>query len=203
MAGRLHLHLATRQEEESMSHPKRAITRDIRTRNPKRKSRARRELEEATWPEGVVRVRDVMTRPVLTLRQPMLVGSVVKTMRLRNIRHAPVVDDKGQLIGMVSDRDLRQVILEPALRDAFDELDQVLRGQTVKDVMTWGAISVKPDMPLREAAGVIHANKIGAVPVVERDRVVGMLAVGDVLKTVIQMLDEGVISRPGRWGVEA
>ena len=69
--------------------------------------------------------------------------------------------------------------------------------------MTWGVISVKPDTLLREAASVIHANKIGAVPVVEHNRVVGMLAVGDVLKTVIQMLDEGIISRPGRWGVEA
>jgi CBS domain-containing protein len=58
-------------------------------------------------------------------------------MQVRSIRHAPVVDEKGQLVGMVSDRDLRQVILEPALRDAFE------------------------------------------------------------------MLDEGVISRPGRWGVEA
>jgi CBS domain-containing protein len=70
-------------------------------------------------------------------------------------------------------------------------------------MMTWGAISVKPDTLLREAAGVINTNKIGAVAVVERDRVVGMLAVGDVLRTVIQMLDEGVISRPGRWGAEA
>ena len=50
---------------------------------------------------------------------------------------------------------------------------------------------------------MIHTNKIGAVPVVEHDRVVGILAVGDVLKAVIQMLDEGVISRPGRWGAEA
>jgi acetoin utilization protein AcuB len=186
-----------------MKHPKRAITRDIRTRSPKRPSRTRRELEETTWPEGVVRVRDVMTRPVLTFRQAMTVGSAVSTMQVRNIRHAPVVDEKGQLVGMVSDRDLRQVILEPALRDAFEELDQALRQRTVKDVMTWGIISVKPETPIREAASVIHANKIGAVPVVERGRVVGMLAVGDVLRTVIQMLDEGVISRPGRWGVEA
>jgi len=186
-----------------MKHPKRAITRDIRTRKPKRPSRARRELEESSWPEGMVRVRDIMTRPVLTLRQAMTVGGVVKAMRARNIRHAPVVDDKGQLIGMVSDRDLRQAILEPALRDAFEELDQVLKGRTVKDVMTWGAISVKPDTPLREAAGLIHANKVGAIPVVEHNRVVGILAVGDLLKTVIQMLDEGVISRPGRWGLEA
>jgi acetoin utilization protein AcuB len=186
-----------------MKHPKRAITRDIRTRKPKRPGRASRELEEASWPEGAVRVRDVMTRPAVMFRQAMTVGAAVKAMRARNIRHAPVLDDRGRLVGMVSDRDLRSVILEPALRDAFEDLDRALKSQTVKDVMTWGTISLKPDTSLREAANVLHTNKIGAVPVVEHDRVVGMLAVGDVLKTVIQMLDEGVISRPGRWGAEA
>ena len=103
-----------------MRHPKRALTRDIRTRNPKRLARARRELEEPTWPKGVVRVRDVMTRPVLTFRQTMTVG-----------------------------------------------------------------------------------RALGALPVVEHGRVAGILAVGDVLGTVVQMLDEGVISRPGKWGAEA
>ena len=186
-----------------MKHPKRAITRDIRTRNPKRPARARRELEELSWPEGVVRVRDIMTRPALTFRQTMTVGRALNVMRAHHFRHAPVIDGKGQLVGMVSDRDLRQVILEPALRYAFEELDETLRRRTVKDVMTWGAISVKPDTPLREAARVIHANKIGALPVIERGQVAGMLAVGDVLKAVVQMLDEGVISRPAKWGAEA
>ena len=185
-----------------MRHPKRAITRDIRTRNPKRPAGARREIEESSWPEGTMRVRDVMARPVVLFRQAMAVGAALKAMRARKIRHAPVVDDEGHLVGMLSDRDLRSVILEPALRDAFEDLDRVLRSQTVKDVMTWGAISVKPDALLRDAANVLHTNKIGAVPVVEHERVVGMLAVGDVLKAVIQMLDEGVISRPGRWGAE-
>jgi len=186
-----------------MRHPKRAITRDIRTRNPKRPARARREIEESSWPEGTMRVRDVMARPVVLFRQAMAVGAALKAMRARKIRHAPVVDDEGHLVGMLSDRDLRSVILEPALRNAFEDLDRVLGSQTVKDVMTWGAISVKPDALLRDAANVLHTNKIGAVPVVEHERVVGMLAVGDVLKAVIQMLDEGVISRPGRWGAEA
>ena len=130
-----------------MKHPKRAITRDMRTRNPKRPARARRELEEASSPEGVVRVRDVMTRPVVMFRQAMTVGAAVKAMRARNIRHALGLDDKGCFVGMVSDRDLRQVILEPALRDAFEDLDRVLRSQTVKDVMTWGAISLKHGHP--------------------------------------------------------
>ncbi len=186
-----------------MRHPKRAITRDIRTRSPKRAARRGRELEEAVWPEGAVRVRDVMARTAVTFREGMAVGAAVKAMRARGIRHAPVLDDKGRLVGMVSDRDLRQAILEPALRDAFDDLDRVLRNQRVKDVMTWGAISTRPEAFLREAAQVLHTNKIGALPVVDHDRVVGMLAVGDVLKAVMQMLDEGVISRPGRWGAEA
>lgn len=186
-----------------MRHPKRAITRDIRTRNPKRPGRAQRELEEASWPEGAVRVRDIMTRPVVMFRQGMAVGAAVKAMRTRNIRHAPVTDDKGHLVGLVSDRDLRQAILEPALRDVFDDLDRVLKSRTVKDVMTWGVISTTPDTLLRQAAHSMQTNKIGAVPVVDRGRVVGMLAIGDVLRAVLRMLEEGVISRPGRWGVEA
>jgi predicted transcriptional regulator len=64
-------------------------------------------------------------------------------------------------------------------------------------------ITTKPSALLREVAQLIHANKIGAVPVVEHDRVIGMLAAGDVLKAVVRMLDEGVISFPGRWGAEA
>jgi acetoin utilization protein AcuB len=186
-----------------MRHPKRAITRDIRTRSPKRAGRARRELEEASWPEGAVRVRDIMTRPAVTFRQEMLVRAAVKAMRARSIRHAPVVSDKGRLVGMLSDRDLRQAILDPALRDAFDDLAHLLESRTVKDVMTWGAVSTKPDALLREAAHIMYANKIGAVPVVDHDRVVGVLAAGDVLRTLVQMLDEGVISKPGRWGAEA
>lgn len=186
-----------------MRHPKRAITRDMKTRSPKRAARRERELGEAAWPEGTVRVRDVMARPAVAFRQEMAVGAAVKSMRARNIRHAPVLDGKGHLVGMVSDRDLRQAILEPALRDAFDDLDHALKNRTVKDVMTWGAISTRPEALLREAAQVLHENKIGALPVVDHDRVVGMLAVGDVLRAVMQMLDEGVISRPGRWGAEA
>lgn len=160
-------------------------------------------MEESGWPEGAVRARDLMTRPAVTFRQEMTVGAAVKGMRARSIRHAPVVNDKGHVIGMVSDRDLRQVILEPALRDAFEDLSRAVKSLTIKDVMTWGAITINPETSLREAAHVMQANKIGAVPVVDRDRVVGMVAAGDVLKTVIRLLDEGVISRPGRWGLEA
>jgi CBS domain-containing protein len=47
-----------------------------------------------------------------------------------------------------------------------------------------------------------HSNKIGALPVIEHGKVVGMLTGDDVLRALIQILDEGVVSKPGRWGSE-
>ena len=185
-----------------MSHPKRAITREIRTRRPKRVGREAAELETLVWPETSVRVKDVMTRPAVTFRQEMTVGAAVTAMRARKIRHAPVDDEKGALIGIVTDRDLRQVVLEPALAGEMEALSRTLRLRTVKEVMTWGVTQVRPETEIRQAAGVMHSNKIGALPVVEHGKVVGMLTGSDVLKTLIQILDEGVLSKPGRWGSE-
>ena len=185
-----------------MRHPKRAITRDIRTRRPKRVGREAAERTVATWPEAAVRAADVMSRPVTTFRQDMTVGAAVKAMRQRKIRHAPVVDDKGALIGIVTDRDLRQAVLEPAMREAFAELAQAVNALTVKEVMTWVVITVKPETGIGEAARLMHANKFGALPVVANGKLVGMLTGSDVLRSFVQILDEGMLSRPARVGAE-
>ncbi len=185
-----------------MSHPKRAITRDIRTRNPKRVGRQAADLETLAWPESTVRVKDVMTQPAVTFREEMTVGAAVKAMRARKIRHAPVVGATGALVGIVTDRDLRQVVLEPALAEEMEALNRALTTRTLKDVMTWSVITVKPETEIREAARMMHANKIGALPVIRNGRVAGMLTGSDVLKTLVQILDEGVVSKPARWGSE-
>jgi acetoin utilization protein AcuB len=160
------------------------------------------EQEAQGWPEAAIRVRDVMSRPVTTLRQDMAVGAAVKVMRARKIRHLPVLDDKGSLVGMVSDRDLRQATLEPVMQPELKALGQALNFRPLKDVMTWGSITARPETGIREAAQLMHTNKIGALPVVDRGRVVGVLTASDVLKTLVRMIDEGVISRPARWGAE-
>ncbi|MBI3456939.1 MAG: CBS domain-containing protein [Candidatus Rokubacteria bacterium] len=98
-----------------MRHPKRAITRDIRTRRPKRPGREQRELGTLTWPEKT-RVSELMTRAPVTIRQGATVGAAWTLMRARRIRHLPVLDDEGRLVGIVTDRDLRQVILDPAIQ---------------------------------------------------------------------------------------
>jgi acetoin utilization protein AcuB len=158
-------------------------------------------MAEEAWPEGI-RVGEIMTRPAVTFRQEMLVAAAATAMKARKIRHAPVVDGKSRVVGIVTDRDLRQVILEPGIREAVPGVSQVLKTLAVKDVMTWGVITVSPETSLRQAAHLMRANKIGAVPVVAHDRAVGMLTATDVLRILIQILDEGVTSKPGRWGAE-
>ena len=186
-----------------MGHPKRAITRDIRTRRPKRASRQAEEQAVLGWPEDTLRVGDVMTRPATTFRAEMTVGAAVKAMRARKIRHAPVLDARGALVGIVSDGDLRQVIPDPAVLEEFRGLGKTLNLRPLRLVMTWKPITVKPSTGIREAAQLMHANTIGALPVVDQGRIVGMLTGSDVLKTLIRIIDEGVMSKPGRWGDEA
>jgi CBS domain-containing protein len=190
-----------KKENIAMRHPRRAITRDIRTRQPKRRGRERAELEAQTWPD-TLRVSDVMTRGPVTIRQTATIGAAWKTMRARRLRHLPVLGSDGRLVGIVTDRDLRQVILDPDIQAQLGVAPRALNVLTVGEVMTWGAITVRPDSDLREAARVMHAHKVGALPVVEHGRLVGILAETDLVKTFIDALGQGVLSKLERWALE-
>lgn len=183
-----------------MSHPKRAITRDIRTRRPKRPGRGRDELEALSWPEKAIRVEELMARSPLTVRWDKTIGVAWKLMRDRKIRHLPVLDDTGRLVGIVTDRDLRQVIFEPAIQERLGNLPRALNVLTVKEIMTWGVVTVQPATEIREAARIMHEQKIGALPVVAGGRVVGILTETDVLRAFVKVLEEGIVSKPERWG---
>jgi len=183
-----------------MTHPKRAITRAIRTRGAKRSGREQDELETQTWPEKAIRVGELMTRSPRTIRWDFTVGAAWKLMKDRKIRHLPVLDDTGRLVGIVTDRDLRQVIFDPSIQAQLGNLPRALNILTVKEVMTWGVVTVQPGTDVREAARIMHEQRIGALPVVEGGRVVGMLTETDVLKVFIRILEEGIVSKPERWG---
>jgi CBS domain-containing protein len=121
-----------------MRHPKRSITRDIRTRRPLHPGRGADERDALQWPEAGISVADYMTRSPATIHSDALVRGVVDMMQKRKIRHLPVVDREGHLVGIVTDRNLRQVIFDPAIQDRLGDLADVLNTLTVRDVMTWG-----------------------------------------------------------------
>lgn len=183
-----------------MRHPKGTITRALRTRRPIHPGRDTDELDAVTWPESL-RVADCMTRGAATIHSDALARGAADMMRTRRIRHLPVVDREQGLVGIVTDRDLRQVLFDPTMRARAGQVADVLKTVTVRDVMTWAVITVRPEMPLSEAARLMHERKIGALPVVEHGRVVGILSESDVLKTLTQALRQG-FAKPYRWASE-
>jgi acetoin utilization protein AcuB len=182
-----------------MGHPKRALTRALRTRRPLHPGRESDELDAMTWPESL-RVADCMTRGVTTIRADALARGAAAMMRSRRIRHLPVVDGQRGLVGIVTDRDLRQVLFDPLVQARAGRLADALKAVTVRDVMTWAVLTVRPETPLREAARLMHERKVGALPVVVRGRIVGILSEGDVLKAFAQALGQG-FAKPYRWAL--
>ena len=143
-----------------------------------------------TWPAPIA-VATWMESPVVTVRPDARVEDAAALMRRRRIRHLPVVDAGGRLVGIVTDRDLRQVLFDPAILDRPD-LARTLQSLTVREVMTWGVVTVRPDTDVREAARLMHERKIGALPVVDGGRVVGILTEGEVLRVLQALLRQHV-----------
>lgn len=185
-----------------MKHPTGAITRDIRTRRAKRPGQAEAALLAEQWPESV-RVGELMTRAPATIRWDATVDAAWKLMRARRIRHLPVLDHTGHLVGIVTDRDLRHAVLGPALREVDRLGPETVDAARVRDVMTWSVVTANADPELRQAARLLYERRIGALPVVERGRVVGILTEVDVIRAFARMLGDTVLSKPARWGLEA
>jgi len=126
---------------------------------------------------------------------PMTVGpgdslqKVVDLLRRRDIRSVPVVED-GKLIGIVTDRDVRQVApAYPLFRDE-DEIRRYTENLTVTAAMTADPMTVSPDTPLVEAAKVLETYRISSLPVLDHHRLVGMLSVTDLLRVFVEQNTE-------------
>jgi len=128
--------------------------------------------------EGL-RVRDVMTAEVTTLQRNDKLTLADDIMRLGRIRHLPVIDENGQLAGIVTQRDLFRGALAKALGYGERAQRQLMDTLVVKEVMTSEVITTTPDTPLAEAAHVLVERKIGCPPVVEAGRLVGIITEGD------------------------
>ena len=143
----------------------------------------------ASWPKPVP-VKDWMTQPVVTIHPGASVHEAVEVMKTRGIRHLPVVE-YGGLVGIVTDRDLRQMLFDPRIQERIGRDADILVTRTVRDVMTWGVIAIGPQTGLRQAARLMHEQKMGALPVVDAGRLVGILTERDLLRALEKFVPEG------------
>jgi CBS domain-containing protein len=126
----------------------------------------------------------------VVVRADTPIAAAADLLRAHHIRHLPVVDATGRLTGIVTDRDLRQAVFGPVVEDALGDVAAALSALTVRDVMTWAVLSVRPDTDLRAAARLMRERRIGALPVVDERRVVGILTETDVLAALETILGE-------------
>ena len=145
----------------------------------------------ATAPSGprkdrkATKVRERMSKSPATVKPDDGLKDAIWKMDHGHFRHLPVVDDHERLIGMLSDRDIRQIRPSLAFNSKEDAAVQ-LWSISVQQAAVFDAISVKPDTSLREAAELMLRWHVGGVPVIDdRGRVVGMITYTDLLREFV------------------
>jgi acetoin utilization protein AcuB len=111
-----------------------------------------------------------------------------KTMRDGGFRRLPVVS-KGRLVGIVTDRDLREAAPSRATTLSVFELNYLLSRLTVKDVMKAPVLTVSPDDPVERAALLMNEHKISGLPVVDGTTLVGIITITDLLQAFVTLLE--------------
>lgn len=134
-----------------------------------------------------MRVRDAMSRNVETIAAAAPAHSAISRMVTRKIRHLPVVDTDGTLVGVVTDRDLRHYLFSPGVFERIGQVssDDLLKAARVKEVMSSPAISVRADDDLETAARLMVGRKVGSLPVLQDGRVVGIVTETDLLRQIV------------------
>jgi acetoin utilization protein AcuB len=126
-----------------------------------------------------------MTREVVTASPATSLADGLALMHERRIRHLPVLEG-GRLVGIVSDRDLRGAA-PPVGALPEEERLRFLRERRIAEIMKREVVTVEPGTPVEEAARVMASRRIGALPVLEGDDVVGILTASDLLRGFVDL----------------
>jgi CBS domain-containing protein len=130
-----------------------------------------------------LRVRDIMGKNVVRISVSERLSTVEDIMTLGHVRHMPVVRG-GKLVGVVSERDLLRASLSVLSEHRGAERRAFLHVVEIARVMSAPPIVIGPDATIDEAALVMAEKKIGCLPVVENDHLLGMVTETDVLRSV-------------------
>lgn len=126
-------------------------------------------------------IKDIMKKPVITVKPSDSALKAYRLMQEKNIRRVPVVES-GKLAGIITDRDIREA-KPSALADLPDKAsDDILRYTEVERLMTKDVITVLSDDPVEQAALLMARNKIGGVPVMEKNELVGIVTETDIFR---------------------
>jgi len=141
------------------------------------------ELEEKSdWIDNYQTVERFMSKDLFTVRPEDVIDLAASLMNWKHIRHVPVEDDEGNLVGVVSHRDLLEIMARNRLRNGQEIV--------IKDVMKTELVTVGPQTPTLEALTLMRQKSIGCLPIVQGGKLVGMVTAHDFLTVSARLFEE-------------
>ncbi len=131
-------------------------------------------------------VRDWMTPNPITVGPKTTVPEAHKLMKERKFRRLPVVDEHNRLIGIVTLSDLREAGPSSATTLSIFELNYLLAQLTVDKIMARQVVTVSPEATIRDAAHLMLKHEVGALPVMEEGKLVGIITESDIFRVIVQ-----------------
>jgi acetoin utilization protein AcuB len=131
-----------------------------------------------------IRVADWMTESVLAVESFDSIAVARGLMAKHRINQLPVMDD-GRLIGIVTDRDIRDAYPTSMMIDRAEAIDRFAEKITVEEVMTHDVFVVRPETPLATAVNLLRRHRIGSLPVVKNGKLAGIITRSDILDFVL------------------
>ncbi len=146
-------------------------------------------------------VRSRMTKELVTITRQTTIADALELMRKHNVRRLPILED-DKLVGIVTDRDLSEVSPSPATSLSVFEINYLLAKMKIKDAFPkkQKVITIEPDAYVEEAAIKMREHKIGALPVVENGKLVGIITETNIFDAFIEIL--GVKEQGSRINIE-
>lgn len=133
-------------------------------------------------------VGERMSHPVISIQPDVSIQDALHRMKAENIRRLPVIDRRGVLIGIVTERELLHASPSDATSLSVWEVTYLLSRIKVEDIMVKNVITVNEDTPIEEAARIMTDHRVGALPVMRGERVVGIITETDLFKIFTELM---------------
>ena len=135
-----------------------------------------------------MKINDLMIPDPITITEKASISDAIELMKVNSIRHLPVVSSKKILKGFLTLADLKQGLIPSMVGDL-----------TLTDLMIKKPITIDPDSDIEIAAQLIYKHKIGGIPVVKKNKLVGIITESDILRAFIDMM--GILTASSRVDV--
>lgn len=134
-------------------------------------------------------VKDIMTRDVFTLRLEDSLSAAKDLMGLARIRHIPIVDSKGNFVGLLTHRDILAATVSELAEMDTQTMNEIEAGIPIREIMQLDVVTVSAEMALNKAARLLLEEKFGCLPVVCDGKLCGIITEADFLRLTIELLE--------------